>query len=116
MIEQYLEKHGLKRDQLTSEEVETLQNWVKLVQKNELKLSDVREYLNSMISQLEKEIANYEIEESWIQMLFRGRRMKYIRARLYNYLMLRDFLTAPERAKKYIERQLESIENQGRIQ
>ena len=48
MIDELLEKVGLKYEDLSSVEKETLNTWVDTLQKGQLSLEKVRDYVSSM--------------------------------------------------------------------
>jgi hypothetical protein len=112
MIDDLLKKFNIDRSTLTSVEMDTLSSWAEALRQKRLMPDDVLAYVNSMIESLERELCGYEQPKGLVGVLFRGKRHRHIEARLLNYLMLRDFLSSPERAQKYIEGQLKNLTNQ----
>ena len=93
-IDSLLEKVGLKYDDLTPVEKETLNSWQEALQKGQLSLEKVREYIVSMREAIENELTKSDLGTK--QDLF-------LKARLRNYMLLEGFLSTPERAKEQIE-------------
>jgi hypothetical protein len=100
MLSQLLDKFGVKYEDLTTAEKDTLQEWTKALASKELTLVDVKDHIRSLIEAVERELATYNLKRD--QDLF-------LKARLKNYLMISDFLTGPDKAKKYIEQSLQNI-------
>lgn len=97
---EFLEERGIKYETLTTAEKDTLAQWSQALNKNELTLSSVKDYIRALIEGVERELANYNLDKK--QDLF-------MKARLKNYLMLSDFLTGPEKAQKHIEQSLQNL-------
>lgn len=112
-MDELLTKVGLKREDLNAEELETLKRWSHSMSTKQVGVKDVQDYLNAMITAVEKELAGYDYPQNFTAFLFRGRRERALKARLYNYLMLRDFMTAPERAKVFLDKQIASLAQKG---
>jgi predicted HTH domain antitoxin len=83
MLDEILEKAGLKYEDLTSTEKETLNTWMEVLQKGQLSLEKVKEYITSMREAVEQELAKAELGTK--QDLF-------LKARLRNYMLLYGFL------------------------
>lgn len=105
-MDELLKKMGLKREDLNAEELDTLKQWSASMATKQVGVKDVQDYIEGMIRGVEKELAGYDYPQNFTALLFRGRRERALKARLYNYLMLRDFITAPERAKVFIDKQI----------
>ena len=108
-MEEILRKMNIDRDSLNSMERETLERWSKNLQQSELSLANVKEYISGMIESLEREVAGHEYPKGFTAFLFRKKRMRHLQARLYNYILLRDFLTSPEKARSYIEKHISQM-------
>lgn len=102
MLSSLLEKFGVKYEDLTTAEKDTLQEWTKALASKELTLNDVKDHIRALIEAVERELANYNLKRD--QDLF-------LKARLKNYLMISDFLTGPDKAKKYIEQSIQNIKH-----
>ena len=94
MIDDLLEKVGLKYDDLTSVEKETLNSWMEALQKGQVSVEKIKDYIVSMREAVEMELAKSDLGTK--QDLF-------LKARLRNYMLLDGFLTTPEKAKEQIE-------------
>ena len=100
MLSNLLDKFGVKYEDLTTAEKDTLNQWSKALASTELTLSDVKDHIRALIEAVERELATYNLNKD--QDLF-------LKARLKNYLMISDFLTGPDKAKKYIEQSIQNI-------
>jgi hypothetical protein len=100
MLQSLLDKFNIKYEDLTTAEKDTLQGWATALDKKELTLPDVKDHIRTLIEAVERELANYNLQKD--QDLF-------LKARLKNYLMISDFLTGPDKAKKYIEQSIQNI-------
>ena len=94
MLDEILEKSGLKYEQLTALEKETLNTWMDALQKGQVSIEKVREYIGSMKEAVEQELTKFDLDTN--QDLF-------LKARLRNYMLLDAYLSTPERAKEQIE-------------
>ena len=94
MLDEILEKSGLKYEQLTALEKETLNTWMDALQKGQISVEKVREYITSMKEAVEQELTKFDLDPN--QDLF-------LKARLRNYMLLDAYLSTPERAKQQIE-------------
>src|SRR5690242_20632437 len=100
-IPQLLEERGIKFDQLNSQERETLEKWSKAWQDNEITTAKIQEFISGLIDAVQKELADVRESTSFWTWLFNRKKDIFLKARLKNYLMLKDFLTGPERARKF---------------
>ena len=102
-----LQKFKIDRSTLTSDELATLDRWAKALNGAQVSVTDVKSYIDAMIVSLERELTGHENPPmTFANLFFRKRRERHLKARLENYILLRDFLTAPERARSYVEKQL----------
>jgi len=108
-MEEILRKFNIDRDSLNAVEMETLEKWSKALSQNVLHIQDVRVYIDSMIASLERDLFTDESPNTFANLFFRKSKRRNQEARLRNYVLLRDFLTAPERARSYVEKQLNSF-------
>ena len=100
MIDKLLEKYGVKYEDLKPDEVETLNVWIEAIQKGQLTLEKVREYILIMKNAVEDDLTSTKHNSN--QDLF-------LKARLRNYLLLEAFLSTPERAKKQLANAMEGF-------
>lgn len=106
-MDELLQKFNIDRKTLTADEMVTLDKWAKALSTTQLSVVDVKQYLGTMIESLERELTGHDNPPvTFANLFFRGRRERHLKARLENYVLLRDFLTAPERARSYVEKQL----------
>ena len=107
MIDEILTKLNLKYSDLRPDEQETLNTWVASLQQGALTTEKIKEYITTMKTQVEQELATTPTN---LFMWFLGWRRDYLlKARLRNYMLLEDFLTSPEKAKLSMERALASL-------
>lgn len=109
MIQELLQKHNLKYEDLNYEEKQTLTNWLEGVQKNTLTVDSIREYITHMKDALGAELAGLDEPKSLWEYLFRRKRDVFRRARLKNYILLLNMLSGPEKAAKALEKNLQNI-------
>jgi hypothetical protein len=100
MLSSLLSKFNLKYEDLTPVERDTLNQWMQSLSHKQLTVPIVTEYVRKLIEAVERELATYNLSKE--QDLF-------LKARLKNFLMLHDFLTAPDKAQKHIEQSLQNI-------
>ena len=100
MLDELLEKVGLKYEDLNQIERETLNTWMEALQKGQLSLDKVKEYITSMKEAVEQELSKSDLGSK--QDLF-------LKARLRNYMLLDAFLSTPERAKQQIENAVQGM-------
>lgn len=112
MFEELLIRFGLTREKLTPDELHTLDSWAKSLSVQKITVADVEEFVRTMIDTLERELVGYETPASFVAYLFRRSRRRHVEARLENLLMLRDFLTQPARAMKFVEKRMEGLKHQ----
>lgn len=95
IIDDILNKFGLKYEDLNSMEKETLNNWLQGLNKGEITLGRIKDYLSAMRDSVEQELA--ETKHNTRQDIF-------LKARLRNYMLLISFLVSPEKAKEALEK------------
>lgn len=115
MLDDILIKVGLKKEDLTQAEVDTLHQWQESLVKNELSVPAIGQYIDTMISSLERELFGYDTPETFVAFLFRRKRRRSLEARLLNYVLLRDFLRSPEKARGFVEAQLKNLASAKRV-
>ena len=104
-----LEEKGIKYESLNPAEKDTLNQWYQTLAKQELTLPGVQDYVKHLIEAVEKELSDLKESTSFWSYLFTFKHDIYLKARLKNYLLLSDFLSGPERARKHIEQSLNNI-------
>lgn len=99
-ISDLLAKYNLKYEDLNSAEQETLKGWLEELASREITLDDVKNYIHEMITGVETELSEYDL--NWKKDIF-------LKSRLRNYLLLLAFLESPEKAKQALEKQIKNI-------
>lgn len=108
-IQPLLEKFNLTFDDLNEAERKTLISWMEDLSKKTLTLEGVKFHVTALVEAVQHELAGIEEPKTLWGWLFQRKRDVYLKARLRNYVMLRDFLTGPERAQTWIETQVSSL-------
>lgn len=108
LLEQ-IEKKGLSYDQLNAAEKETLNQWQQSLAAKQITLENVKDYVARLIEAVERELAELKESTSLWTFLFSWKRDYYLKARLRNYLMIHDYLSGPDNARKYIEQTIQNI-------
>lgn len=108
-LSQLLEKAGLSYDDLNSAEFDTAMQWAKTLAGKQLTIEDAKSFITQLIEAVEKDLSDLKESTSFWNWLFHRKRDIYLKARLKNYLVLQELFSGPERARKYIERQLENL-------
>ena len=99
-MDKLLEKVGLKYDDLSAVERETLNTWMEALQKGQVSVEKIKEYITGMKEAVEQELTKHDLGSK--QDLF-------LKARLRNYMLLEGFLSTPEKAKQQIENAISGI-------
>jgi hypothetical protein len=100
MIDDILERLGLKYEDLSREERATVNKWISDLTKSELTIPVVRKYIIEMKESVENELSNSDLN---------SKQDIFLKARLRNYLLLKALLDSPTKAKKALEAQLEGL-------
>jgi hypothetical protein len=100
MIDQILEKVGLKYEDLNTAERETLGTWMEALSRNKLTLEGVKTYVSSMRDSVEQELTKTDLNSKQDLLL---------KARLRNYMLLEAFLSTPEKAQQALERSMAGL-------
>ena len=95
MINELLEKVGLKYDDLNKVELETLHTWEEALSKNQITIESIKKYIGTMRSSVEQELSVSGLGTKQDTLL---------KARLRNYMLLEAYLSTPERAKEALDR------------
>jgi hypothetical protein len=124
MEDDILSKFGINWEDLDKPgfegERETLESWLKALETNQLTLENVKDYIKSLRENAELELTkHYNTPSTWISFLslicpliaiirkwYIDKAQLEVKARLRSYLLIENFLSTPEKAKKAIERQL----------
>lgn len=100
MLDELLERVGLKYEDLNETERETVMSWADALNEKSISVDLIRSYISRMKDSVENELAvtGHEYKKDI-----------YLKARLRNYLLLEAFLTSPEKARAAIEKTLKGI-------
>lgn len=97
IVDAWLEKKGLKYEELKPAEREVYNSMLETLAKSELTPAKLRDHITAMREAVELELT--KTDHNSTQDLF-------LKARLRNYILLEAFLSGPERAKKALENTL----------
>jgi hypothetical protein len=109
MISSLLEKLNVSYEDLNTAEKETLSQWQKSLASKEITVEGIKDHVRTLIEAVERELADVQESTSAWKWISNRKKDIFLKARLKNYLMLHDFLSAPEKARKYIEQSLINI-------
>ena len=102
MIDELLERVGLKYEDLNQAEKETLHLWLNKLDNNKLRVEDIRKYVASMRDSVEQDLTTAKNK---------SKRDLLLKARLRNYMLLEAFLESPTKAREALERAISGIAN-----
>jgi len=100
MLEEFLSKIGVPVEKLEEEEKRTLMQWLENLSQQRISLNDVENYIRKMADDVARELCEAEVS---------GKKDIFLKARLKNYLLLLDFLTAPRKARESLEKYLKGL-------
>lgn len=117
-----LEKVGLKYEDLNNAERDTLMKWSQALQEKRLTVSNVKDYIQSMRSAVEREITEENDPATWMSIFtmliplyglikkwYQDKKTYKLHARLKNYMLLEAFLDTPERARKALDQAVSGL-------
>jgi hypothetical protein len=96
-MDEILQKFGLKFEDLSSAERDTLNQWIQSLGKNTLSVEMIRGYISNMKASVEDELTKTDLKT---------KQDIYLKARLRNYMLLEAFLSTPTKAKEAMEQAL----------
>ena len=99
-LDDILQQHNLKFDDLTPVERETAFSMVEALQKSELTIQKIKDYIHTMRDSVEIELTKIGHE---------NKQDIFLKARLRNYMLLEAFLVSPEKAKMALDNALKGI-------
>lgn len=100
LMDELLQQHNLKYEDLNSVERETFHTMLESLQKNQLTIEKIKGYIETMRDSVETELTKIGHE---------SKQDIFLKARLRNYMLLEAFLTSPEKAKAAMERALKGV-------
>jgi len=95
IVDDILEKTGLKYEELRPDEKETLNVWMQALDKGQLTVDKIKNYIFTMREVVEGELTKTDLNK---------KQDAFLKARLRNYMLLEAFLTSPEKAREQMER------------
>lgn len=104
-----LENYGLKYEDLRSEERSTLEDMVRGMEANTLTIDIILEYINKLIYAVEEEMTAHN-PKTFIDWIYRNERRRNLDARLRAYILLREMLTSPIKARKALDRMMRNMQ------
>lgn len=107
VIDNLLEKIGVKYEDLSSEEKETYKKWLSVLDTKPLTIEDVKFYLEQAKNNVSMELADCDEFDRFGPFKWVSRKHVGLKARLKNYLLLEAFLQSKEKAKNSLEKSLE---------
>jgi len=100
MFDKLLAKVGLKYEDLNIQEKESLNSMVEAVQKSQLTLPKLKDYITAMREAVEQELCKTDLNTK--QDIF-------LKARLRNYMLLETVLLSPKRASDQMEQMISGM-------
>lgn len=107
VIDNLLEKLGVKYEDLTSGEKETYKKWLSVLDTKPLTIEDLKYYIKQVKDVVSTELADCDEFVHFGPFKWVNRKHVGLKARLKNYLLLEAFLESKEKAKNTLEKQLE---------
>jgi len=119
VIDEILLKTGLKYEDLTIAERETLMQWTQVLDSNQLDVDAVRQFVHSLKGSVQSELEAIKSEtpHSWVSLValfipfyglirkwYQDERRIYLEARLRNLMLLEAFLIGPKKAREALDR------------
>lgn len=93
-MDEILHRLGLKYEDLTFAEKDTLQTWTKSLEQKKLTIEIIKEYVSGM---------RFAVERELTQIGHNSKQDIFLKARLRNYILLEGFLESPEKARKALD-------------
>lgn len=108
-LDEMLSKLNLTYEDLTVQERETYQKWLKVLDTKPVTVEDIKLYVKQMRETVELKLVDMP-EFTFIFGIFKvvNREQVGLKARLKNYLLLESFMESRERAKQSLEKQIEN--------
>ena len=100
MLDKLLEKTGLKFEDLSNDEKQTILTWTDTIQKGAMSITKIKEYITSMREAVETELSKADTNTK--QDIF-------LKARLRNYLLLEALMESPDKAKEQLENMITGL-------
>jgi len=105
-----IDTRGVKYDDMNEAERATLNSWIDSVKQEQLSVIDIKGYIQRLRSDVEEELYKTpETKRVWLFFTVANRDAILLKARLRNYMLLEDFLSGPDKARKAVERNLQRL-------
>lgn len=96
MFEKIFEKLKIKNYlDLNNEEKKTFEEWQKVLNKNEISIKELKEFITSQIDIVTNQLLTYKNS---------SQKDLYLKMMLRNYRMILAFIQSPQKAKEYLEK------------
>lgn len=106
MFDDILKQAGIDPSTLNGEEMKVLEGWAEMYKTKSLTLEDIKGFINNSIDVISRELAGVKPPENIVSYLFRKRRETHLKARLYNWILLRDFINTPDKILSSLQRSI----------
>lgn len=100
ILDELLKKRGLTYEELTEAEKETYRNWLETIEKKTISLEDIKEHIQNMKAAVAAKLVETDEKDKEPNI--------YLKARLKNYLLLEELLNSPDKARRALERYVDS--------
>lgn len=122
-----LSKVGLKYEDLSAVERATLEQWLKVLDSNQLSTETVQSFVHQLRDGVESELSTIkETPQNWIGVLalfvpfyglikkwYQDQNRIYLEARLRNLVLIEAFLISPKKARQAVERAILGMANKN---
>lgn len=109
MLDEWLDKKGLKYGDLTPEERQYATGLVNAIQTNALTIEKVREAIHGMKEAVERALVETDEFTYFLCFKWVNRKQVYLKARLQNYLLIEMLLSKPDKLKAQLDAGLNNI-------
>lgn len=124
IIDEILQKIGIPYEDLTTAERETLMEWTKVLDSNQLDVGAVKQFVHQLKQSVQSELekAKQETPATWLSALalfipfygllkkwYQDEHKLYLEARLRNLMMIEAFLIGPKKAREALDRAIAGI-------
>jgi hypothetical protein len=100
MLDKLLEKAGLRFEDLSKDEQQTILTWTDTIQKSAISVEKIKGYITSMREAVERELSMIDLG---------SKQDTFLKARLRNYLLLEALMISPEKAQEQLENMLSGL-------
>lgn len=122
-VDALLKKKGLRYQDLSPEEQETLNSWLSALDRGQISVPVVREFVTKLKDQATETLSDMDdTPNDWLTVLcfliplvgiirkwYIDQKKLLLVARIRNYVLLEAFLSSPEKAKRAIEKAINSM-------